>query len=980
MKCTDPECLCHQEPEQVCPGAGRKDTANQNSAVIQFGPFVLDQAGRILEREGSAVRLAGRAMDLLIALVESAGSVVGKRELIARVWPDTIVEEGSLRFHILAVRKALSDGENGTRFVVNVPGRGYTFVAPVSHAPVTTARPESAPATRVALQQRQSLSAYGPVTIIGRDRELASLADRVFATRFVSVIGPGGMGKTSVVAEVARRLSVSFSDKVTFIDFSVLTDPSMVAPTVAAMLGVSSLADGVQLLLDKEPFLLVLDCCEHLVEAVALVAEQLVAQMSCAHLLVTSREALRARGEFVYRLSPLATPPADANLGLEEALQWPAIRLFVERAEASGAPVAISDEDLPEVARLCRELGGNALAIELVAGQIETFGLTGLVEQLDQHSRLLWEGRRTAVIRHQTLNATLSWSYDLLGEVEQAVLNRLAVFTGVFTLEAACAVAAGEAIAVDAVILALRKLVSKSLVNIDAGGEVPYYSLLDTTRLYASQKLRAAEEFAAISKRHARWVIGALADGRPGGSASTVELGNARAALRWALMEGNDTDAGCALAARIAPYFLAGSLIGECRKWAELALTHLPERLVGSAEECDLHAALGQSKMFVEGNSPEVGQSFARAATIAAKLDDRRRQFQLVSVQTLLLQRTGACREAYECAAGAHRFLSADDPQDVVNAASIMGPALHMVGRLSDAKRCWTTVLAKGTGMANALGATDQGYDPVLKARCGQVASLWLDGHEDLAAEVADELMAQARALNHHPTFCIVAIWTGLVFAWRGEWKAVKRNAAEILIRARACNMTPYVQVARMLEGLALGNDGDVDAGIALLKETLRGLRSCHYEMLVGTCEIGLANAFIAKGQFEAALTIADDALEGIDRRGDEIHRVDALTAKANALMGCSVLNVNAASSLLSKAREVALAQGAPAWLLRTDRLLERLLKLRRESDRPIRRVTAIDAATASGSAPEPHEAMLQNEAWQRWQSSGAFSSARKDA
>lgn len=894
-------------------------------------------------------------MDLLIALVESAGSVVGKRELMARVWPDTIVEEGSLRFHIMAVRKALSDGHNGTRYVVNIPGRGYAFVAPIVHAAITTAPPESLPVPRVAVQQRQSLSAYGPVTIFGRDKELALLADRVFTTRFVSVIGTGGMGKTSVAAEVARRLGGAFANEVTFIDFSVLSDPAMVAPTIAAMLGISSLSESVEAMLNRKPFLLVLDCCEHLVDAVAVVAEQLVAQLPCAHLLVTSREALRARGEFVYRLSPLATPPTDAPLTMEEALEWPAIRLFVERADASGFKTSITDEQVPDVVRLCRELGGNALAIELVAGQIETYGLVGLVEQLDKHSRLLWQGRRTAVVRHQTLDAALGWSYDLLSSIEQEVLGRLAVLTGAFTLKAACAVVVGDDIGVDDLSYALRNLVSKSLVNIDAAGELPLYSLLDTTRLYAFQKLASGDRLQSVLGRHAQWVIAALAGGRPGGSASTLELGNARAALSWALTEGNDTDAGCALAARVAPYFLAGSLIGECRKWAELALSHLPEHLQGTVEECDLHAALGQSKMFVEGNTPEVGRSFARAAAIAAALQDRRRQFQLVSVRTLLLQRVGACCEAYECAISAFEFLGQDDPQDSVHAASIVGPALHMTGRLREAKQCWTTVLARGTGMADAVGATDQGYDPVLKARCGQVASLWLDGHSDVAACAAHELMAQARALNHHPTFCIVAIWTGLVFIWRGDWKTVRRNAAEILGRARACNMAPYIQVARMLDGVALAQSGQVDAGIALLKDSLRGLRECHYEMLVGTCEIGLANAFIAKGQFEEALSIAEDALAGIDGRGDEIHRVNALTAKANALMGCSRLNLNAARALLSQARDVALSQGAPAWVQQTNNALSRLLEPLNDPGVTVGHAEAVlgapDSQTSSGTS-----------------------------
>uniref|UniRef100_UPI00403A0ECA ATP-binding protein n=1 Tax=Variovorax sp. BK018 TaxID=3450241 RepID=UPI00403A0ECA len=954
MKCVDPERQCQSEAggayENALLGASRP----AQTVSFDFGPFSLHPAARILQRDGATVRLAGRALDLLIALVEAAGAVVGKRELMARVWPDTIVEEGSLRFHVMAIRKALGDGAGGTRYVVNSPGRGYAFVAKVTRSGSATSSSDADPSSRIRLPPRQTLSSYGPGTVIGRDQEIALLSETLFKTRCLSIIGPGGIGKTTVAVEIARKLEQEFLDEITFVDLSVVTDATMVAATVAAALGVALQDASLEMTSEQRPFLLVLDCCEHVIEAAAQLSEQLMAKSSGAHLIITSREALRARGELVYRLGPLASPPADTSLELEEALKWPAIRLFIERVEASGTCTPISNADVPSVARLCRQVGGNALAIELVAGRMETFGLQGVIEQLNKHSRLMWQGRRTAAARHQTLNATLDWSYDLLTETERETLNRLAIFVGGFTLDAAFTVAAGNGVEEADLTEALGNLVSKSLINIDAAGEALRYSLLDTTRMYALQKLESGPDLGAVSRRHARWVFDSVVCGKPGGSAGAVGMGNVRAALQWSLSAHNDIETGCALVARAAPNFLAGSLIGECRKWAELALEALPTSLAGSAVECDLHTARGQSAMFVDGNSAEVDCSFARASGIATSLRDRQRQLQLFSVRTLLLQRTGNCRAALHCLNEAYAFLSEDDPQDTACVMSIIGPILYMNGRLSEAKQCWTAVIAWGSRASDAAGATNHGYDPVLKARCGQVASLWLDGRSDAAAEGALDILSQARLLGHHPTFCIVAIWASLVFAWRGEWDVVRRNAKELLQRARACEMTPYTLVARMLDGLALVHEHKVEAGIRVLKDTRSALRACRYEMLIAICEIGLAQGFASLGQHEEALKICEDALDGIDRRGDEIHRVSALVAKANALLGASPCNLDAAIAVMRQARDVASSQQAPAWIDQTELALRRLEQCRSQT-------TAIDRSLAGLQGHSQANPMLNN-------------------
>src|SRR5258705_12199421 len=402
--------------------------------ALSFGPFSLFAVKRLLKKGDEPIPLGGRALDILIALVGCAGEVVTRKELISTVWPDVTVEEANLRFQVAALRKALGDGRDGARYISNISGRGYCFVAPVTRSGAE----QLVPVTGIATSERVQRLPPRLTRMVGRDDTVRSLAQQLQIWRFVSIVGPGGVGKTTVAISVAHTLVDGFHDAVFFIDLAALTDPQLVPTAVASALGFMVQTEdplvGLLAFIGDRKILLVLDNCEHVIGIVAALAERVVSEAPPAHIRATRPEALRAEGEHVHLLYSLECPPEDVGLTALEALRYPAVQLFMERAAASGYGGALSDIDAPIAARICRRLDGIALAIELAASRVGSLGIRGVAELLDNRFGLLWHGRRTALPRHQTLNAMLDWSYNLLPEHERAVLCKLAVFVGDFTI------------------------------------------------------------------------------------------------------------------------------------------------------------------------------------------------------------------------------------------------------------------------------------------------------------------------------------------------------------------------------------------------------------------------------------------------------------------------------------------------------------------------------------------------------------------
>ncbi|SIO17891.1 Predicted ATPase [Bradyrhizobium erythrophlei] len=470
---------------------------------LRFGPFELSIGERLLRRDGRVLPLGDRALDILSYLAARPGEVIAKQELMDHVWSDVTVEEGSLRVHVAAIRKALGDGQFGNRYIANIRGRGYSFVGTV----VPLAGGTEKRSAKFAPQGRLPVR---PITMIGRETVVSEVSDKLRNERFVTLLGPGGIGKTTIAMAVAHALAEEFAGQVHFVDLESLTDPRHVAGAVATSLGfaLKSKDPGPELLdLGRsQKLLVILDSCEHVIETVALLAEQLYQESEQVYLLATSRELLKVEGEHCCRVLPLDFPPDGSGQTASAVLQYPAAQLLARRVAARAGSFVLTDEEAPFVAEMCRKLDGIPLAIELAAGQVASLGLRNTVARLE----LLKLAHRSAVARHQTLKATLDWSYNLLSDGERIVLRRVAPFVGHFTLEGARYVAGELGVGTREIFDAIAGLVEKSLIANRIDETQAQYRLLDTTRAYALEKLEEHAEVDVVVRRHTEYVAGYL--------------------------------------------------------------------------------------------------------------------------------------------------------------------------------------------------------------------------------------------------------------------------------------------------------------------------------------------------------------------------------------------------------------------------------------------------------------------------------------
>jgi predicted ATPase/DNA-binding winged helix-turn-helix (wHTH) protein len=464
------------------------------SGDLAFGRFVVQAETRQLLIDGEPAKLGARAFDVLLALIHRRERVVGKSELLELVWPGLVVEENNLQVQISTLRRLL-----GPQAIATIPGRGYQFSQRVDGSAdgETPGEPAlAAPSGGVAAEAAPPL--------LGREDDLSVLGALVLAHRLVTVVGAGGIGKTTVARALKHRLRDAFEDGVCLAELAPVSDPSLVATTVASALqvklGSQPPLEAIAQALAGRRMLIVLDNCEHLLLAVAELVEWLGPAAPGVHWLATSQEPLRIAAEQVFRIGALALPAEES---LDAARAAGAVALFEARARAADPRFSLTAANVAVAIDICRKLDGNALAIELAAARVPLLGVEGLRGRLDERLRVLTSGSRLALPRHQTLRAALEWSHGLLTPPQQTVFRRLCVFSGSFALEAAQQIAADQDIDEWAVLDALGALVDKSLVVVepDTGSE-SRYRLLETMREFALDRLRAAGDGDATRTRH----------------------------------------------------------------------------------------------------------------------------------------------------------------------------------------------------------------------------------------------------------------------------------------------------------------------------------------------------------------------------------------------------------------------------------------------------------------------------------------------
>ena len=596
--------------------------------VISFGPFRLFPTQQLLLENEKPLRLGSRAFDLLLALIQRAGKLVTKEELVAEVWPKTFVEESNLRVHMAALRRTLGDGQAGNRFIATIPGRGYRFVGKLSsveaQGPDQTVSIIEGPANNLPLL---------PTHIVGRGEHIKSLRHQLSEWRFITLLGPGGVGKTTLALTVAETVLPQYPDQVCFVNLAPLSDAALVPSTVALALGCSSGSDRpLEELIDflgRKRILLVLDSCEHVADAVARLAERIFESAPGVHILATSREPLRAAGEHVYRLSPLGLPPASSVMTAADVLHYPAIQLFVERAKAVVDDFELNDRNASIVREICLRLDGMPLAIEMAASRVNAFALPELAAQLNNRFALLTRGRRTAVQRHQTLRATLDWSYDQLPQVEKAILRRVAVFPAAFSFDSASDIAVNGSVNLNDIVPGIANLVEKSLIVAEVNNAGVQYRLFDSTRAYALEKLTQSSELEQFVRRHAEyycrlceraeleWEIRPTEEWL---ATYRTEIDNFRSALDWAFSPNGDTALAVRLTVAMTPLWFQLSLIQESRIELERALALLDETEQSVRPKMKLLTALGWALKYENVSASR--DAWDAALNLSETLDD----------------------------------------------------------------------------------------------------------------------------------------------------------------------------------------------------------------------------------------------------------------------------------------------------------------------------------------------------------------------
>jgi predicted ATPase/DNA-binding winged helix-turn-helix (wHTH) protein len=897
--------------------------------AISFGPFRLLPDRRLLLEGDRPVRLGSRALDILIALVEHPGEVVGKDQLMARVWQGTFVEEGNLKFQISALRRTLGEGD---RYLATVPGRGYSFVAPL----VIADQPTPAPPKPASSSPPHNLP-IGLTGLIGRAETVDRLTQRVPQQRPLTIVGPGGIGKTSVALAVADRLLAAYTDGVWLVDLSPLSESRLVPSALAAVLGLEIRSENplpslVASLGDKQ-MLLVLDNCAHVIEAAASLAVGILRGAPRVHILATSREPLRVEGERVYRLSPLASPPVSAGLNAAEALAFPAVQLFVERAVENSDDFAFSDADVPLVADICRKLDGLPLAIEFAAARVEAFGVRGLAAHLDDRLRLLTSGRRTAVARHRTLSATLDWSYNLLSEAQQKVLRRLAIFAGGFTLHAAGVVAADATHSESEIIDQVAELVAKSLVAANVGDTEPRLRLLDTTRAYALEKLAESGEADAIGRRHAAYYRDLL-EAAPSGSAGdnfaaacAPEIDNIRAALSWALSPAGDASIGVALAAASAQAWLELSLLAECNDWSGKALDVLGAEDRGTRREMVLQCAFGYSLMFTKSLSNTARGALQRASGLAERLQDFDYQLRALAGLASSCHRLEDFQGALDIGRRAEAVANgSDDPVALSTADWILGVSLLFLGEygkaLDHAQRTRQRTSVPAVRRAHIVRL---GRDGFISASCTMAHILWSQGLFDQSARMAQEVLAEAQRGDHPFSSCTALTWCGCVIPlWLGDLEAAGRSIGRLKEYAERHHLSAFSAYAAGFEGQLCAERRDLAAAERLLGSCLDSLRQSQNDNYPAFLS-SLAEVLGKAGCREESLAAAEEVLRRTERNHQFWWMPEALRIKGQVLLMADMADIATTADYFHQSMDLARRQGALSWELRTAMSLARL-------------------------------------------------------
>jgi predicted ATPase/class 3 adenylate cyclase len=649
-----------------------------------------------------------------------------------------------------------------------------------------------------------------PTSFRGREHDLERVNSLLGQHKLLTLFGSGGVGKTRLALQVGAEVLDHYPDGVWLADFAPITDPELVSSVIAQELGITQVEgrrvdESIPQWLKRKKLLLILDNCEHVLEAVAAIANAVIRSCPDVRMLATSRQALGVSGEQVMRLPSLDVPQKVADLTPAAVTEFGAVALFVDRARSVDSSFTLTDDTAPIVAEICRRLDGIPLALELAAARVKILSIPNLAQRLNERFKILTGGSRTALPRQKTLSALIDWSYDLLTPQEQMLFSRVGIFAGGFSLDAATAVCGGEGLDEIDILDLLSSLTDKSLVVADTAGEQERCHLLESTRAYALEKLAAAGAHEQLAHRHAEYFRDQAqqADERSGtGSTAAwlasveLELDNYRAVLEWALKDAHDMALGGAVAGALGQLWSNGGLAVEGRYWIGLAQAGLDEsmhpqvaarmwRALGglssgrrahdSAERAlVLYQTEGDEKgearalsslafsLFQMGQLTEASEVSARALAAMRKLGDKPGVGLCLNARAAIQQSRGdvvAARELFAQSLAAYKALGNE-----AGAAEVLGNLAELEfgnGRVEQALRLAGEALEIKTGGKNA-STLALSYLNITAYRIAL-------GDVDGAREAAREGLRWARQAQSALHVAVALQHIALLLALRGE-------------------------------------------------------------------------------------------------------------------------------------------------------------------------------------------------------------------
>jgi predicted ATPase/DNA-binding winged helix-turn-helix (wHTH) protein len=900
------------------------DSTPDEGRILEFGRYQIFPGRREVLADGKPLHVGDRAFAILVRLIEARGALVGKDDLLESVWPGQIVEQNALHAQISALRRVFA-AERG--LIRTVPGQGYRLNAEVRAAAASPAFGES--------NVQQWIS-----ELIGRDEQLQQVLDLLTRNRLVSLCGPGGIGKTRLAGEAARMLLERSAGKICIAKLAPLSDPHLVPATVASTLGVA-LAGGpvtperIAAAIGAQPIVLVLDNCEHVIDACAQLAEAVLERTPAARILATSREPLRVDGEYVYRVPGLDIPELKA--APDVAMRSGSIRLFLGRVREADPQFVPDAAACSTMASICRRLDGIPLALELAASRAAALGIDALSSLLDDRFRILTAGKRTAMPRHQTLRAALDWSHDLLPEPERAILRRLAVFAGSVPLALAERIVADNKLTPAEVVEGIGNLVSKSLVMRDQASLT--YRLLETTRAYAREKLSAAGELEVVARRHAEQLRDlfdqAMLDWE---SLPTTQwlaayqmyLDELRAALDWAFSDGEESDA-IRLTVAAVPLWFQLSLIDECRARVEEALKRVAAaEHVSDAHVMQLHAAHGWSLMYTTGPVRETGEAWNTALDLAERLgntDYRLRALWGVWAGNI---NNGHFTEALELARRFRQVAeTSPDRADTLVGERMIAQSLHFLGEQNDAFVAIERMLRDYDPPGRRSHVVRFQFDQRVTARITLSRVLWLRGRTDQALRNVETGIQEALSLGHGLSLGNVLAQAACpVTLLAGKLDLAERYIAMFIEQAAANTLDVWRMYGRCFRGMLRIRRGDVAGGVAQLGEAIDELRRAKFLQYLTAFLLAQAEGLAEANRVEPALLVVHEALARVEQAKERWCLAEALRIRGE--LALQIGSQAEAESYFRQGLKWAHAQGALAWELRAATSLARLYQTQR--------------------------------------------------